>query len=410
MAAFTAYAGLRHIRVLPYNAPANGKAESSVKRVQELLLKHCRLLDNWADTLPMVCFALNTAVHSSLGGVSPFFALFGRHPIMIPELEDPSNYRATFTGPDYLRNLVAELRRAWDTVKDASETVRSSVISRGERSRAQWAAPSTNDSCAGIQVGDWVLLKHGSDAHAKIRRKHGYPAYRRFRVVKVMPESNALEIDTRKVNIQPVVSIRQCKRAPDGWYIFNDGSPSAGRYEGPLTNAVARGNPHEIGGKLKDEDEDDPDTHQDHCIYPVEWILEAFHSKRKWYYRVLWLGYPIATWESHEDLEACAGEEVLKWMAEARKRFQAKFQRKTSETPTNEEDPWESSVRGADATELVDTENFETEEVETHGAFELPEDFPEEPPPLEVASSRALRDLQIDCTTRRASVNGCDEG
>ena len=37
--AFAVYAGIRHIKVLPYNACANGKAESSVKRVQELLIK-----------------------------------------------------------------------------------------------------------------------------------------------------------------------------------------------------------------------------------------------------------------------------------------------------------------------------------------------------------------------------------
>ena len=85
-------------------------------------------------------------------------------------------------------------------------------------------------------------------------------------------------------------------------------------------------NPHEIGGRQRgQEPEEEPDSHQDSCIYPVEWILEAFHSKRRWWYRVVWLGYPTATWESHEDLEASAGETVLEWMSAARERFQAKF-------------------------------------------------------------------------------------
>ena len=65
-------------------------------------------------------------------GVSPFFALFGRHPIMIPELEDPTGYRATFSGPEFLRNLVDDLRKTWDTVRNASEAIRTSVIKRGE--------------------------------------------------------------------------------------------------------------------------------------------------------------------------------------------------------------------------------------------------------------------------------------
>ena len=65
------------------------------------------------------------------------------------------------------------------------------------------------------------------------------------------------------------------------------------------------------------------------CVYPVEWILEAFHSKRRWWYRVIWLGYPEATWESEEDLES-AGEVVQKWMEDAQKRFKAKPSRPTT--------------------------------------------------------------------------------
>ena len=261
------YAGYRHVRVLPYNARANGKAESTVKRVQELLIKHCRLLDNWAETLPMVCFALNCTKHSSTDH-SPFYTLYGREPVLIPEMEDPSGYRVTYSGPEFLRNLVHELRRAWDTVRNASEEIRTSVIKRGERSRAHWDSSSAQDGCAGIHVGDWVLLKHGSDAHAKIRRKHGYPAYRRFRVVRIIPEAAAVELDVRGLTIQPVVSVRQCKRAPDEWYLFNDGSLSSGRYDGPLTLAGARGNPHEVGGRTGDQsDEDEADTHQDGCMY-----------------------------------------------------------------------------------------------------------------------------------------------
>ena len=277
------------------------------------------------------------------------------------------------------------------------------MISRKERSRSQWAESSTVNGCAGIHVGDWVLLKHGSDAHAKIRRKHGYPAYRRFRVVRIMPESNSIEIDPRKVNIQPVVSVRQCKRAPEGWYIFNDGSLSSGRYDGPLTLAGARGDPHEIGGRLEDQDEDDPDTHLDHCIYPVEWILEAFHSKRKWYYRVLWLGYPLATWESHEDLEAHAGAEVLKWMAEARKRFQAKFHRKSSNTPDDDPAP-DTSILGADVPSDEDEStpwDLPLDPFETNDA----EHDEEHEPQCSDLPPRVIRDLEIDCTTEPVQVD-----
>ena len=113
---------------------------------------------------------------------------------MIPELEDPTGYRVTYSGPEFLRNLVRDLRKTWELVRESSETIRTSVIQRGEKSRTHWADVSRADGCAGIHVGDWVLLKHGSDAHAKIRRKHGYPAYRRFRVTRIIPEAAALEL------------------------------------------------------------------------------------------------------------------------------------------------------------------------------------------------------------------------
>ena len=403
-ASFTLYAGYRHIKILPYNACANGKAESSVKRIQELLIKHCTLLANWRETLPMLCFALNCSTHSSTEA-SPFYSLFGREPIMIPELEDPSGYRATYSGPDFLRNAVERFRTAWDAIRSSSDALRTSVIKRGERSRQHWDRSTNQDGCAGIHVGDWVLLKHGSDAHAKIRRKHGYPAYRRFRVTRIIPEAHALELDIRNLNIHPVVSVRQCKRAPEEWYLFNDGSLASGRYDGPLTLPAARGNPHEIGGRQRgQEPEEEPDSHQDSCIYPVEWILEAFHSKRRWWYRVVWLGYPTATWESHEDLEASAGETVLEWMSAARERFQAKFRRRRELGEASDYNPVDSSVRDRDSDEDDEIPPFE--EWEPHAAGiepEMPVDLPEEPEAAPAVDTSTLG--EVPTTELRTSNN-----
>ena len=398
---FKAYAGIRHIKVLPYNARANGKAESSVKRVQELLIKHCRLFENWQETLPMLCFALNCATFTSTGQ-SPFFTVFGRHPIMIPELEDPSGYRATFSGPDFLRNLIQELRASWDAVREASDAIRTSVIRRGEKSRQNWIQSSRQNGCDGIHVGDWVLLKHGSDSHAKIRRKHGYPAFRRFRVVRVIPEASALELDVRGLDIHPVVSVRQCKQAPEEWYLFNDGSVSSGRYDGPLTLAAARGNPHEVGGRLPGEEPvDEPDTHQDQCLYPVEWILEAFRSKRRWWYRVLWLGYSQATWESHEDLESTAGDDVKKWMADARERFAEKYRRRRQAGEPEEEDPVvDSSVL---ARELDDEEDIADAPEPSPSFDDFPADDEPEADDLRQSTSREVRGLATECNTEPPS-------
>eukprot|EP00965_Chrysotila_dentata_P090392 2982365-Pleurochrysis_carterae.AAC.1 len=64
-------------------------AEQAVARISRLLVRHTQQFRNWPDTLPMVTFAMNSTEHLSTG-VSPFFALHGRHPISLPELEDPS--------------------------------------------------------------------------------------------------------------------------------------------------------------------------------------------------------------------------------------------------------------------------------------------------------------------------------
>ena len=323
---FAKYAGYRHIHVLPYNAAANGRAENAVKRVSELLYKHCLLMDNWADTLPMVCFALNCTVMTSTQ-MTPFESLYGRHPTMIPDLEDEQAIRPTYTGSDYVKNLVDNLRKSWDSVRDASSHIRAEIVKRAGKSRVRWAETPSDDCIAGIKVGDWVLLQHGSDDHARARRKHGYPAARRFQVTRLIPEANAVEIDRRSSTIQPVVSIRQCKKAPDNWWLFDDGSLANGRYEGPLTVKAARGNPYELGGRLPGDDDFVPDTQLDSCIWIVERILSARRSKRRWLYEIQWLGDPRITWESSDDL-ADAGVEVQQQMAEARERFAAKYRRR----------------------------------------------------------------------------------
>eukprot|EP00965_Chrysotila_dentata_P104906 3465043-Pleurochrysis_carterae.AAC.1 len=45
------------------------------------------------------------------------------------------------------------------------------------------------DSVGGIQVGDRVLLRHGSVEYAALLKKHGFPPLRTFRVLEVIPES-----------------------------------------------------------------------------------------------------------------------------------------------------------------------------------------------------------------------------
>eukprot|EP00965_Chrysotila_dentata_P207614 6184227-Pleurochrysis_carterae.AAC.1 len=71
-----------------------------------------------AQPVPMVTFALNCTDHLSLA-TSPFFALYGRHPISLPELENPHSLEATETGHEFVDSLALKLRQAWSAVHDS---------------------------------------------------------------------------------------------------------------------------------------------------------------------------------------------------------------------------------------------------------------------------------------------------
>eukprot|EP00965_Chrysotila_dentata_P076054 2513019-Pleurochrysis_carterae.AAC.1 len=100
--AFAKYAGLRRAFVLPYNAPANGMSEQAVAHI---------------------------AQHLSTG-VFAFFALYGRHPISLPELENPSLVELTETGNEFVDTLATRLRQAWLAVRDTSESIRLDAAAR----------------------------------------------------------------------------------------------------------------------------------------------------------------------------------------------------------------------------------------------------------------------------------------
>eukprot|EP00965_Chrysotila_dentata_P067606 2237306-Pleurochrysis_carterae.AAC.1 len=86
-------------------------AEQAVARIARLLVCHTQKFRNWPDTLPMVAFALNCTEHLSTGA-SPFFALYGRHPIFLSELENPPLVELTETGNEFVDTLATRLRQA----------------------------------------------------------------------------------------------------------------------------------------------------------------------------------------------------------------------------------------------------------------------------------------------------------
>ena len=181
-----------------------------------------------------------------------------------------------------------------------------------------------------IREGDWIMLRHGSHDQARGRRKHGFPSRRRFLVKRVLPLASAVQIDPRNTGICDMVSLRHCVKAPDSFWIFDDGHPRSGVTNGlPPTMAIARGDPNEVGGQIdpnerfdapdSDSDEDAPSVSRpDHRrVYIVDRILEARKRRQQWEYLIQWLNYPDTTWETTAKLSD-AGETVKAQMVAAR--------------------------------------------------------------------------------------------
>eukprot|EP00965_Chrysotila_dentata_P165274 5457559-Pleurochrysis_carterae.AAC.1 len=110
-------------------------------------------------------------------------------------------------------------------------SIRADAAAKSDSHYPRWLQPTTLDSVRSMQVGDKVILRHGSVEYAVLLKKHGYPPLRAFRVVEVMPEYNALRVDTRGTGIQPVVKMTSCARALKDSRIFDDLSLNAGYAE-----------------------------------------------------------------------------------------------------------------------------------------------------------------------------------
>jgi hypothetical protein len=69
---------------------SNGLAERMVQMVKRALRKYCLLYDrlHWDEFLPWIAMGYRMSSHVALGGYSPYFLLFGRHPIVGSSVRD----------------------------------------------------------------------------------------------------------------------------------------------------------------------------------------------------------------------------------------------------------------------------------------------------------------------------------
>ena len=207
--------GYRHSHILPYNAQANGAAESSVKRIKLLLDKHTKGHVDWHKYLPMLQLKLNATVHTGTG-VSPFAALFGVDPIGIEMLEDPALYPATTSaeGEELIETTRAALLAAHKTLQQQSDAIKQARIT--EENARKYAR--LNSSKFGVVEAStatepkYAWLIHGSLESAAYMRKHGHglPWRHKYKVLETRPHAVKLEIP--KDGSVPIVNEWQLRR------------------------------------------------------------------------------------------------------------------------------------------------------------------------------------------------------
>jgi hypothetical protein len=110
-------ANVKHRTVAPYHPEANGLVENSNRTMKDMLAV---IIDenqrNWDRVLPMVAHSYRCTVNA-MTGVSPFFAVYGRHPrIVSSEWLDGFVNKDKVLFSQYLEDLTRTLQTTWDAI------------------------------------------------------------------------------------------------------------------------------------------------------------------------------------------------------------------------------------------------------------------------------------------------------
>ena len=138
--------GARVRLAAPQHPQTDGQSERSIRTFIQLMRAYTESQrDQWELFLPVFEFAMNNAI-SSVTGITPFFANFGRHPRMADSLlvEESLQSGETVVGRDLRRRL----QRVWSVLKEKLQETADQLVARSSSSRR----PTT------FEQGDRVYL------------------------------------------------------------------------------------------------------------------------------------------------------------------------------------------------------------------------------------------------------------
>ena len=312
--------GYRHSHILPYNAQANGIAESSVKRIKLLLDRHTRGHVDWHKYLPMLQLKLNTTVHTGTG-VSPFAALFGVEPIGIEMLEDPALYPNTGAADEHdvistTRNALLAAHESLRMHSDAIKTARTVEENARKYARLNTARFGVVEASTPSEP-KYAWLIHGSLESAAFIRKHGHglPWRHKYKVLEARPHAVRLEVP--KDGTVPVVNAWQLRRrvapAPPGEHTPGAAAPIITESGLLVPKADPSFDPRSVtavlpvgGATVAGE----PDHTDDEEVYEIDRIHHAERVGNHFKIYILWKTGEI-TWRWYQTLRTEVDNEEL---------------------------------------------------------------------------------------------------
>jgi len=284
--------GYRHIFILPYNAQANGTAESAVKRIKLLLDRQTEGYADWHKQLPLAQLLLNTTVHTGTG-VTPFMALFGRAPNGLEQLENPALLPLPSSGDEFLKELRVRLMSLHKELQLHSDAIK---LARTEEETARKYARLTTSRFGHLKPGGYAWVIHGSKTQADYTRKHGHglPWKHRYKILEVRPYAVLLEIpkDNSVPKISPWQLIRKVSPADDDEHAPTNLSPRITEMGVPIPSI----SPSPMRTK------DDDFLNLDDNIYEIESVHHAEKVGRYFRIWIKWKGYDEISWRWRHQL------------------------------------------------------------------------------------------------------------
>ena len=293
MAASEKLFGYRQIFVKPHTPQANGLAEAAVKKFKLIIDRHTKEYEGWSKLAPMATATVNqrtTAGHGS----KPFVALFGRQPVTLAALEQPSLLPTTTPAETEIAELAARMKLLDERLRRESDNIKEAAV------HAHAAKHAHCPSQRAVVPGDRIWLTFSDSERARYLRKHGHgkPWKHSFKVLQVRPHAVLLDLpkDGSVPDVIPWQSLRKCSYAPR--HFHRDDLPR------PQTDEHGRVVVDDADPVSDDDDAPVDDGSNGYsswspdALYEIERIVSAKRVGAGWRLMVKWKGYPEATPEA----------------------------------------------------------------------------------------------------------------